>query len=59
VEIRSTVTTYPAFAIGAIAGVVGFVLQGAQGAVLWLVVGYFLGKTMESARRMLTAGGNA
>lgn len=39
----------PGLVFGALCGVVGLALQGPDRAVLWLLVGFFLGKSLQSA----------
>lgn len=49
----STLTTRPEIAIGLVCGGAALALQGPDAAVLWCVIGYFLGKSVQSTRRAL------
>jgi len=49
----SPLTTRPEIAFGVVCGGVAFALQGPDAGVLWCVVGYFLGKSVQSTRRAL------
>ncbi|MFB6195648.1 MAG: hypothetical protein ABEI80_05725 [Haloplanus sp.] len=52
-SLTSTVTR-PSVVLGALSAAVGFAFQGAEGAVLWSLVGYFLGKSIRSTLRTVT-----
>lgn len=43
-----SVATRPGPVFGVICGVVGLGLQGPERAILWVLVGFFIGKSLES-----------
>ncbi|WP_459191727.1 hypothetical protein [Halosimplex sp. J119] len=43
-----TLATRPGIVFGVICGAVGLGLQGPEGAVIWLLVGFFVGKSLQS-----------
>lgn len=51
--------TNPGLAVGVCCGVAGLALRGSEAAVLWFVVGYFLGKSLQSVFWTLTGGPTA
>lgn len=44
----SATVRYLPYGLGVLGLVVGFAIHGAEGGVLWSLVGYFLGKAIQS-----------
>jgi len=43
-----SLVAHPGLAAGVVCGVAGVALQGVEAGVLWFVVGYFVGKSLQS-----------
>jgi len=56
VQTLSPVVSRLGIVLGVLGGVVGLVVHSTEGAVLWALVGYFLGKSIRSTVR--TVSGN-
>ncbi|WP_123537520.1 hypothetical protein [Halosimplex salinum] len=54
-----SVATDPGLLVGLLCGAAGFALRGTEAAVLWFVVGYFVGKSIQSTVWTLTGGPTA
>jgi hypothetical protein len=55
-RILSSATRRLGLVIGFLCAIGGFVVSGPEAAVIWFVVGYFLGKSIRSMLRTLTRG---
>ncbi|ACV49331.1 hypothetical protein [Halomicrobium mukohataei] len=53
---KQSVIDRPEIACALLCGAVGFGLYGVESGVLWVIVGYFLGKSIESLFWTLTGG---
>ncbi len=49
-------TRHLGLVIGLLCAIGGFVVSGPEAAILWFVVGYFLGKSVRSMLRTVTRG---
>jgi len=47
----SSVTTHLGVVLGVLCAIGGFALQGPEGGVFWSLVGFFLGKSIQSTVR--------
>lgn len=52
----SSIPAHPGLAIGLLSGVVAAVLSGTQAGLLWFVVGYFVGKSLQSLLWTVSGG---
>ncbi|WP_170092925.1 hypothetical protein ACAH01_16535 (plasmid) [Halomicrobium sp. HM KBTZ05] len=53
---KQSVIDRPEIACALLCGAVGFGLYGVESGVLWAIVGYFLGKSIESLFWTVTGG---